>query len=67
MLSSTILSIHMKVHDEWLIARRERLKNHVSSQVILDLATKLVQGLNVTHYLDHMRTNRATLCQLTHK
>jgi hypothetical protein len=38
-----------------------------SSQVILDLATKLGQGLNVTHHLDYMRTDRATLYQLTCK
>jgi hypothetical protein len=24
--------------------------------------TKFGQGLNVTHHLDHMRTNQATLC-----
>jgi hypothetical protein len=34
--------IHMKVHNEWLIAHRERLENNVSSQVILELATKIV-------------------------
>jgi hypothetical protein len=30
-------TIHMKVHNEQLIACRERLENHVSSQVILAL------------------------------
>jgi hypothetical protein len=59
--------IHMKVYNERLIARRERLENHVSSQVTIELATKLVQCLNVTDYLDHMRTDRTTLCQLTCK
>jgi hypothetical protein len=55
-------AIHMKVHNERLIARQERLENPVSSQVILELTAKFVQGLNVTHHLDHMRTDRATLC-----
>jgi hypothetical protein len=45
-------AIHMKVHNERLIAHRERLENHVSSQVILEILTRLVQGLNVTHHLD---------------
>jgi hypothetical protein len=53
----------MKVHNELLIAHRERLENHVSSQVILDLATKLGQGLNVTHHLDQMMNYQATLYQ----
>jgi hypothetical protein len=60
-------AIPMKLHNERPIAHRERLENHVSSQVILDLSTKLVQRLNVTHHLDHMRTDQATLCQLTRK
>jgi hypothetical protein len=51
--------IHMKVHNERLIAHRERLENHISSQVIVDLTTKLGQGLNITHHLDHMRTDQA--------
>jgi hypothetical protein len=59
-----LYAIHMKVHNELLIAHREQLENHVSSQVILELATKLSQGLNVTHHLDHMRIDRPTLCQL---
>jgi hypothetical protein len=59
-------AIHMKVHNE-LIAWWERLENHVNSQVILNLATKLGQGLNVTHHLDHMRTDLATLCQIACK
>jgi hypothetical protein len=59
--------IHMKVHNERLIARLERLENQVSSQVILELATKLVECLNVTHHLDQMRTDQTTLYQLTHK
>jgi hypothetical protein len=62
-----LYAIHMKVHNELLITHWERLENHVSSQVILDLSTKLGQGLNVIHHLDHMRTDRATLCQLTRK
>jgi hypothetical protein len=33
--------IHMKVHNEWLIAHQERLENHVSSQVILEFTTNL--------------------------
>jgi hypothetical protein len=52
-----LYAIHMKVHNEWLIARWERLENHISSQVNLDIATKLGQGLNVTHHLDHMKTD----------
>jgi hypothetical protein len=49
-----LYAIHMKVHNERLIAHRVRLENHVSGQVILDLATKHGQGLNVTHHLDHI-------------
>jgi hypothetical protein len=60
-------AIHMNVHNEWLIAHRERLENHVRSLVILELATKLVQGLNVTNHLDYMRTDQATLWHLTRK
>jgi hypothetical protein len=60
-------TIHMKVHNEWLITHWERLENQVSSQVIVELTTKLVEGLNVTHHLDYMRTDRATLCQHTRK
>jgi hypothetical protein len=52
--------IHMKIHNEQLITCWERLENHVTSQVILELETKFVQGLNVTHHLDCMRTDRAT-------
>jgi hypothetical protein len=55
--------IHMKVHNEWLIAHREQLKNHV----IIELATKLVQGLNIIYHLDHMMIDQTTLCQLTRK
>jgi hypothetical protein len=54
---SLLHAIHMKVHNERLIAHREQLENHVSSQLIHDLATKLGQGLNVNHHLDHMMTD----------
>jgi hypothetical protein len=51
-------AIHIKVYNERLIAHRERLENHVSSQVILEFTTKLVQSLKITHHLNHMRTDR---------
>jgi hypothetical protein len=57
----------MKVHNKLLIAHQERLGNHVNSQVIIELRTKLVQSLNVTHHLDHMRIDQVTLYQLTRK
>jgi hypothetical protein len=57
----------MKVHNERLIAHQKQLENHMSSQVVLDLATKLGEGLNLTHHLDHMSFDRATPFQLTSK
>jgi hypothetical protein len=60
-------AIHMKVYYERLIAHRERLENHVSSQFILEFTTKLVQSLKIICHLYHMRTDLATLYQFTHK
>jgi hypothetical protein len=61
-----LYAIHMKVHNEQLIPRLERLENHVSSQVILELATKLVQSHKITHHLDQIRTDLATLYTSLH-
>jgi hypothetical protein len=53
--------IHWDVHNELQIACWEQLENQISSQVIHSLATMFVQGLNVTHHLDHMRTGQVAL------
>ena len=62
-----IQAIHLKVHNKRLIARRERLEDNISSQVLVKFRTKSVQSLNLTIHFDHMRTDWATFWQLARK
>ena len=55
-------TIHLKIHNGGLVARRERLENDVNRKIIMELRAKSVQSLNVTNHFDHMRTDRATFC-----
>ena len=50
-------AVHMKVHNELLVARRERLENNIYSQISIEGRTQSLQALYVTNHFDHMRNN----------